>query len=140
MEVEDEDLTYSLRIEDFDFKRRIIKANQHYFMMSKYIAEYLEDYFANENPNNKILQTDNKAYLKTLIYKYKDACNHKNINIETLQYNYKALFFDIILVAIWWLVFWWLQLWTLKMIWWQFFTMSLESFNISIMVYYSHFF
>ena len=140
MEVEDEDLTYSLRIEDFDFKRRIIKANQHYFMMSKYIAEYLEDYFANENPNNKILQTDNKAHLKTLIYKYKDACNHKNINIETLQYNYKALFFDIILVAIWWLVFWWLQLWTLKMIWWQFFTMSLESFNISIMVYYSHFF
>lgn len=60
-------------------------------MMSEYIAESLEDYFANENPNNKILQTDNRAYLKTLIYKYKDACNNKNINIETLLYNYKAL-------------------------------------------------
>lgn len=89
----DSKVAYDLKIKNIDFDNNVIRYGNKEYTMSEYISGVLYDYFANENTNNAIIGNKNSSYLRTIIYRIRDAANLKVINIESLRYNINNLLY-----------------------------------------------
>lgn len=80
-----------LRINNFDFKRKVIKIDGDEYRMSDFISNYLHDYYMNENIKNKILESKDRSYCRTIVYRIRDEIDDRAINLDTLLANYSRL-------------------------------------------------
>ncbi|MBQ6783955.1 MAG: hypothetical protein IJP63_08140 [Acholeplasmatales bacterium] len=85
------DIANELRIKNLDFRHNRISFNNKEYYMSEYISRMLEDYFINEDIENKIARMKVQNYYRTIVYRVRDICGNRNINLETLSYNYQVL-------------------------------------------------
>ena len=85
------DIVNEMKIKDIDFRHNKISFKNKEYYMSEYISRTLEDYFINEDIENKVSRLKVPNYYRTIVYRIRDNCGNRNINLETLNYNYQAL-------------------------------------------------
>lgn len=84
-------LMRKLTVGNFDFQNNKIVYENRVYRISKFVSDYLNDYFNFDSSNEKILKSTTSSYLRTIIYRIKNSIGADEINIESLTRNHSEL-------------------------------------------------